>query len=1029
MSENIISIPVLFDIGGDAIVFGEETPDDFVNSHLDFVLDMTTEANDISLNAADISSAILIGDNDTDDNIFYSGGSSGNIAVDILCNRIAKAITRGKLVHLPKSGDHSNSGIPMGGRLQLANNLGELGSSYATKYMTSIAPIGDEQMLGQAMARVASVHLVGSPLPAGIFEDQNQIQTDLETASSQTFNSGNTAFYNALAVQLSKVLGGSKSSAPMNNGSGAPQSGGDLASQIFYESFDNQDVALQASHDTEYVTGRYGGKAISTYAGSGAPPNGYQWVQRTSDSTLPASVKAVSFHLKIQDGFTSGRCIFDNRDSNSEETFTGTTGGLLWLHSPPQPGALKYLSKDSGTYGTASGSGFLPTGDQITLYVDGVGPQLYQTTQDPTDNGLAFLNISTSAVAGKINIHDENWHHFYIEYPDGESPSCFKWLSYYNSGLVIQGVLDEVRFFNAALTPTQIADLATGKNGNGGDSVIPPPSPYDLASQVSTLYTGSTAQYSHSSTYPDDQHGHYAFNGDPNSNKVWTSFISKYHNGEATYSDTTTVDGVSVQGEWIQVDIGQSVVVTEFKHLASKNGDYGYRANAQIKTAILASSTDGTTWTQIGSTSFPTVTTTESTHTPTATPVGRYYRYIATSNHGDDEVQLKELTLIGQTEAQYNAANPAEGTNSYPFDASGVAVPALKSIYEQLMNVPGRSQIMQTRDVGGVVDNSNVTLAGGFPFISGDKLVMYLRPKIVFANQTKAQQNTTLVGFSEGVTLNTPVFNVGRDGQGITGQTYSQSSVYPGQYGADKAFDGTVSGGYGYLGGGNFDNNTGAYNKATPDNTSVDGTNLAGEWIQVNVGKKVAVTSYKIYPQNWEKHSIGGRSPHIFKLVYSDDGTNFLTADSQTVGTDNMDTSEWATTNDNAAVYIPKTFTLTNTKVGQYWRLIITSLYGNGYSNGGTVSIQELELNGSDDFTGSGDSGAVDVSGLQTNIVATSQNIEDAFPGNDTTGPEPEVSRWGWMGSANSDSLSLETTDVKDVTTCDLHIWKITITL
>ena len=204
-----------------------------------------------------------------------------------------------------------------------------------------------------------------------------------------------------------------------------------------------------------------------------------------------------------------------------------------------------------------------------------------------------------------------------------------------------------------------------------------------------------------------------------------------------------------------------------------------------------------------------------------------------------------------------------------------------------------------------------------------------------------------------GVTLNTPVFNVGRSGQGITGQTYSQSTHYEGAYGADKAFDGTVSGGYGYLGDGNFDNTTGAYNSTY--NTSVDGANLAGEWLQVNVGKKVAVTSYKIYPQNWEKHSIGGRSPHIFKLVYSDDGTNFLTADSQTVGTDSNDTSEWATTNDNAATYIPKTFTLTNTKIGQYWRLIVTSVYGNSYSNGGYVSIQELELNGSDDYTGSGD--------------------------------------------------------------------------
>ena len=55
-------------------------------------------------------------------------------------------------------------------------------------------------------------------MAAAILVDKDSVQSDLETTSGQTFNSGNTSFYNALAVQLSKVLGGSKSSAPMNNG-------------------------------------------------------------------------------------------------------------------------------------------------------------------------------------------------------------------------------------------------------------------------------------------------------------------------------------------------------------------------------------------------------------------------------------------------------------------------------------------------------------------------------------------------------------------------------------------------------------------------------------------------------------------------------------------------------------------------------------------------------------------------------------------------------------------------------------------
>ena len=791
-TSRIIQIPVLFDMSGDTIVYGEDVTGDFVTSHLDFILDMTTEANDISLNAADISAAILVGDQDNTDNLFYSGGSDST-AIDNLCNRISKAITRGKLVHIPKTGNHSNSGIPLGGRAELVDATGthtvhHIQNEYTSKYFTTVAPIGDEQMLGEAMARVASIHLVGTPLAAAAFEDAASIQTSLEIASAQTFNSGNTAFYNALAVQLSKVLGGSKSSAPMNPGVG----GGD-----YY----------------------------------------YLDVSTTNNTNNSGTIVA---------------------------TASGTAHGMV-------PERL----------------------------IDGI------------------IGYATSWIGSSSELY-------------------------------------------------------------GSDK----------------SYTGSV-----STTYNTNQ---------------------------------------TVNGEWVQIDLGTALTA------ADKIGAYGLWANQttdrgrSIHEGKLLGSNNGTDWNLV--------------HEFTGNEINDYFTSDGPTNNYALEY-LKEIRVDFPTENNYRyfrivivSMNVMSGTEKpsfggialykkvmegYPLDASGVSVPALKSIYEQLMSVPGRSQIMQTRDISGVVDNSNTTLTGGFPFISGDKLVMYLRPKIVFGAQTVAEQSTSLVGFSDGVTLNTPSFNVGRDGQGITGQAYDQNEYYANQntYKGETAFNGNVSGGYGWLGNGSFDNSTGAYNKNPPTNTSVDGANLAGSWVQVNVGKKVAVTSYKIYPQNWEQQSIGGRSPHIFKLVYSDDGTNFLTADSQTVGADNNDTTQWATTNDTNATYIPKTFTLTNTKIGQYWRLIVTSVYGNSYSNGGFISIQELEINGSDDYSGSGDSGGIDLSGLQTNIVAVAENIEDAFPGNATTGPEPEMNKWGWMGSPNSDSLTLESTDVTDIRTIDLHIWKITITL
>ena len=233
MSGYTIQIPVLFDMSGDTLVFGEDsTGGDFITSHLDFTLDMRTN-NDISLNAQHFRHAIRVGDQDETENLFYGNAhinsTHGSAEIDLLCNKIAEAITRGNLVHIPKQGNHSNSGIPMGGR-SLRNATGAVDPNsvfnlYAPKYDTSIAPIGDEQKLGDAMGRVACVHLVGHPLSASIFVDDTSIQTYLETPSNKTFEACLVAgapvtfnFYNSISEQLSKVLGGSLSDTPLEAG-------------------------------------------------------------------------------------------------------------------------------------------------------------------------------------------------------------------------------------------------------------------------------------------------------------------------------------------------------------------------------------------------------------------------------------------------------------------------------------------------------------------------------------------------------------------------------------------------------------------------------------------------------------------------------------------------------------------------------------------------------------------------------------------------------------------------------------------
>ena len=231
MTGYIIQVPVLFDMSGDTLVYGEDgTQSDFIANHLEFTLDMTTD-NDISLNAADFQRAIRVGDQDETENLFYGyahiSSTHGSAEIDLLANKIAKAITKGKLVHVSKNGNTSNTGIPMGGR-SLRNQNGVVDPTpqfniYAPKYFHSVAPIGDEQMLGDLMGRIACVHLVGHPLSASIFVDDSSIQNYLETPTANSFEACLVAgapitfyFYNQIAEQLSKVLGGSLSDKPVS---------------------------------------------------------------------------------------------------------------------------------------------------------------------------------------------------------------------------------------------------------------------------------------------------------------------------------------------------------------------------------------------------------------------------------------------------------------------------------------------------------------------------------------------------------------------------------------------------------------------------------------------------------------------------------------------------------------------------------------------------------------------------------------------------------------------------------------------
>ena len=165
---------------------------------------------------------------------------------------------------------------------------------------------------------------------------------------------------------------------------------------------------------------------------------------------------------------------------------------------------------------------------------------------------------------------------------------------------------------------------------------------YDISSTSSTL-SGQTysASQQYNASYKDD----YAFDG--NTSQRWASL---------NMSGTTTIDGSSVSGPWLQIDIGQSVV--------DKFTIYFNHVDQCIKTAKVASSTDGSTWTEIHA--IDRVETNDVTETfniaANKIHIARYYRIAVTSVHGSSLATIQEWTLFGVTQAQTTA--PTNFTNT-----------------------------------------------------------------------------------------------------------------------------------------------------------------------------------------------------------------------------------------------------------------------------------------------------------------------------------------------------------------------------
>ena len=114
---------------------------------------------------------------------------------------------------------------------------------------------------------------------------------------------------------------------------------------------------------------------------------------------------------------------------------------------------------------------------------------------------------------------------------------------------------------------------------------------------------------------------------------------------------------------------------------------------------------------------------------------------------------------------------------------NGKELPAVKSMFEQLMNIPGRALDMDSAiEVTGLGSEGARTSVVGMPMHNGDTVVVYIRPKVEFAFESVDITSQNLLGFS-GSNLDADTTTV-KDISGLAtaGATASTiSSVFPGR--------------------------------------------------------------------------------------------------------------------------------------------------------------------------------------------------------------------------------------------------------
>ena len=711
------------------------------------------------------------------------------------------------------------------------------------------------------------------------------------------------------------------------------------SSYVASEAFDNTSTAAAdswISGNNTYSSGAYtGSESTEGYAG--------EWVQVDIGQTVLLTSYEIEPRRGGEDAHPENmRLFYSTNGTNWTQLrdWTGLTKADDWYPSSTWTSQGPYTTSTVARYfrlvvNKAPANGWVHVGEIKLLGV----LHTSETTQD-TFSTLGNIEVDYAKGSGADNLRDSNG----FDVPSFEITNNVNTTgvvpTYSSIGVSSNNI--EVTFNQTLVDPGSLnkSDFHVTYNGSvyntkpsisGGKLVLASnltlsTTSYDISSSSSTLsgqsYTASTELYDID----------YAFDG--NASQRWVS---------TNMTGTTTIDGSSVSGPWLQVDIGQNTAIDKFTIYYTANN------SQSIKSAKIAASTDGSTWTEIYEITDRVNSSagTETYNISSGTiQIARYYRIAITAIHGSTVATINEWTLFGVTQAQTGQEVNFTSTSNLIVDYMKHSSTSAR----RLQNADG-DEVASFEITNGVLSNdqdkptfSNVAVASG-------KLQLTFSENIAAAGTlnsadfsvtdsgtNKPIQNPTissgklLIARGEySIGSETPI-DVSSSSSSLSGsRTYTSSSQYSGSWVPANAFDGNNTGTSWICQNNKYSGGTYGGSESTEG--------YSGEWLQVDVGTNIVLTSIAIHPRN-TNDTYNAKNMRFFS---SSDGTSWTQVKDWTgltVADDWKPGGSYGSVVHTTAIsgnYLSET-------VGRYFRLVVNETLAGTYTQIGELKLLGVPL-------------------------------------------------------------------------------------